>query len=945
MNSENLDQSQNTSTQKNQDNISEPNSHIISEDTKKLLISLLKKRLDNKITKLENKGSEEEEALKYVAKKYSAYLTLLKSFSKETEKNLKSKKELLKKNEEEKKSKEIAKPHLSKSLAPHKKLEISTRNDFLTNRTVINKNKNKINANINNISRHNYQTEISKKDHERPKTFKGRRIPLEKDSNTKIKPKPIKLDKITNISTPLRPEDNKAKTIANYNTETKPESRTIHNRVIFNNKSKSIKKKGKENNLQLSQNFSDVGKSMKKIDKFTSEKANKKSINIIQDKLNKKNENKDIKENKKDTGKKLVNKKINDKIKKTQIKNDTKEEKKEDKKISKDESKEIKEEKKNQDNKEEKEKEKEKENENVKENEENINKETNEEKINKEKKEEIKLNNEEKKDDIENKSENKEKIEEKEEKANNEESKKQDETKKEEKNNEENKAEIEKETKIENENNNLDTLKDEKVNESNKKDENQSDNKVDKTPEIPKEENKKDSEKKEENKIENEPKETPKEIKSITPEEILQNELKNEEQKIIQENETNSLVPQKEDLPINNDQNKTEEKESEQKKDEPLPPANPSENKNTPPKKIEEIREENNPNEIKNENENKPNNKENNINLIATLRKDNEEMKKEKENDDELLKHYQSQLLDINLNQSINQNMSFSQSFLNSRSILGEKPLEKIKLDPNAPLTKDDIIKKYKNYFIYIFDFLDFKERVMFSGIHKGFKSERIYLLNTKREEAIASLELNERETITDRLNKFMSTYSSTEYTQPIGPFTVARNSATAILSIDKPAFNKIFQQKTLDIKLSEVYIVYRVLFVLFGEQKIAEIIDDTEFWEKCIEYLNSKSTNNKIGSFILEKSKSFDFSKNSIYLINKLLVGIKPNFTTAHFSKINGPTGLVMFIIRDALEYAGIIVAKKTPKSRIYNNLVYYKNLIENLSNFIDYLASIDKK
>ena len=58
----------------------------------------------------------------------------------------------------------------------------------------------------------------------------------------------------------------------------------------------------------------------------------------------------------------------------------------------------------------------------------------------------------------------------------------------------------------------------------------------------------------------------------------------------------------------------------------------------------------------------------------------------------------------------------------------------------------------------------------MFSGIHKGFKSERIYLLNTKREEAIASLELNERETITDRLNKFMSTYSSNEYTQPIGP-------------------------------------------------------------------------------------------------------------------------------------------------------------------------------
>ena len=400
-------------------------------------------------------------------------------------------------------------------------------------------------------------------------------------------------------------------------------------------------------------------------------------------------------------------------------------------------------------------------------------------------------------------------------------------------------------------------------------------------------------------------------------------------------------------MPINNDQNKPEEKEREQEKDEPLPPANPSENKNIHPEKIEKIREENNPNEIKNENENKPYNKENNINLIAILRKDFEEMKKEKENDEELLKHYQSQLLDINLNQSINQNMSFSQSFHNSGSILGEESLEKIKLDINAPLTKDDMIKKYKDYFLYIFDFLDFKERIMFSGIYKGFKSERIILFNTKIEEAIASLELNEGETITDRLNKFRSTYSSTEYTQPIEPFTVASYSAhaTAILSLDKPMFNKIFQQKTLDIKLSEIYIVYRVLFVLFGEPKIAEIVDDAEFWEKCIEYLNSKSTNNKYGSFILEKSKSFDFSNNSIYLINKLLVGIKPNFTSSHFSKINGQTGLVSFFVLDALEYAGIIVTKKTPTSRIYNNLVYYKNLIENLTNFIDYLASIEIK
>ena len=914
MNTENLDQSQNKEIPENNPN---PNSSLIPEETKKLLASLLKHRLEEKITKLETKEKEDEETLKFVYKKFKGYISLLDVFTKETIKNLKERKELLKKKEEEKKSKETNKSHKSKSLAPHKKLEINTRNDILTNRTITNKNKNKISVNINNInniSRHNYQTEVPKKEHERPKTFKGRRIPLEKDSNTKIKTKPIKLDKITNISTPVRPEDLKIKTITNYNTEKKPESKTIHNSVIHNtNKSKSIKKKVKGNNLELSKNFSDVGKNLKKLDKFTSEKSSKKSINIIQDKLNKKNENKD-KDNKKElAGKKLLNKKTNDKLKKAQPKTD----KKEDKKDSKNDNIEVNKEKENPHN----EKEEEKPNESK-------------ENIDEEKKEEVKSDNIEKKDEHKNKNDNVEKSEQKEEKLISEESKNQETQKVEEKNKEENTAQIEKENKVDNTSDKTEIPKEEKI-DSDKKDENKVDNTLDKNNETPKEEKPIEIGKKEENiKTENE-----KEINKITPEQTLEAELKKEEQKIIQENEANSLITQKPEEQKITEEIKQEEKEPKKIESQPQSPDDTPSAENSEKKEILNKEEEKTP--IEPNNENKPNN-ENNAKLIENIRKDNEEMKKE--NEEELLKHYQSQIIDINLNQSINQNMSFSQSFLQSRSILGEQPIEKIKRDPNVPLTKDEILKKYKNYFIYIFDFLDFKDRVMFSGIHKGFKNERIYLLNTKREEAIASLELNERETINDRLNKFMTSYSSSEYKQPLSQFTIARNSATAIVSIDKETFSKLFKQKTLDIKLSEIYIVYRVLFLLFGEQKIAEIVDDGEFWEKCIEYLNTNG-GNKIGSFILEKSKSFDFSKNSIYLINKLLVGIKPNFTTAHFSKVNGTTGLLMFIIRDALEYAGIIVTKRTPKSRIYNNLVYYKNLIENLTNFIDYLVNIEKK
>ena len=119
------------------------------------------------------------------------------------------------------------------------------------------------------------------------------------------------------------------------------------------------------------------------------------------------------------------------------------------------------------------------------------------------------------------------------------------------------------------------------------------------------------------------------------------------------------------------------------------------------------------------------------------------------------------------------------------------------------------------------------------------------------------------------------------------------------------------------------------------GKRKIAEIKDNYKFWIRCKDYLKCNGID-KIGSFILEKSKDFDFSHKTIYLINKLLCGIKPNINASYFSKISGTIGMLIFIVKDALEFCGVLCSKKTPKNRIYDNLMYYKNIIDNLNNFI---------
>ena len=298
----------------------------------------------------------------------------------------------------------------------------------------------------------------------------------------------------------------------------------------------------------------------------------------------------------------------------------------------------------------------------------------------------------------------------------------------------------------------------------------------------------------------------------------------------------------------------------------------------------------------------------------------------------------------MHINQSLNSSISFGEDFFLSQSMWNEPIPILPSRDPNKPLTLDEIIKDYKNAFIYILDFLNLKEKIAFTGIHRGFRIEREYLFNMKREEVISSLELKDRENIEDRIDKFKSRYewNMSVLTEPFNEFSPSKSSINSVRLLDNPLYSKLFKTPILDDNLNDIYIIYRLLFVLLGENEIADIRNDKLFWTKCTNYLNSKS-NGKIGTFIIEKSKNFNFSHQSIYLMNKLLVGIKPKFIPTTFTKVSGITGLLFFLIKECLEYCGVLINdKKTQPSRIDDNLIYYKNVIGSLNNFIDFLNKL---
>ena len=337
-----------------------------------------------------------------------------------------------------------------------------------------------------------------------------------------------------------------------------------------------------------------------------------------------------------------------------------------------------------------------------------------------------------------------------------------------------------------------------------------------------------------------------------------------------------------------------------------------------------------NNNDLKKEEENKPEEKEKENN-------DNqEEIKDEEEADNIENKENKEQIPDAN------QTSFLSQSSILSQSVILAEKFVLISRDPNAPFTIENTLKFDKTECLGIIDFLDFGEKMQFTGISRGFVNERIYLLNTKREEIIKSMDLASNETIDDLIMKIRLKYSNDELSKSFAKFQIARGGAKAVELLNNDLYAKLFKKPMLEKNVDDICTVYRVLLALFGEYKIATISGNQLFWIKCTEYIIGNS-NGKIGSFILKKLEDVTFEHQKIYLVNKLLFRMKNKINANYFSKICGTTGLLIFVIRDVLEYCGVIInEKKTQPARILDNLLYYKNCNDTLANFINRLSSI---
>ena len=200
-----------------------------------------------------------------------------------------------------------------------------------------------------------------------------------------------------------------------------------------------------------------------------------------------------------------------------------------------------------------------------------------------------------------------------------------------------------------------------------------------------------------------------------------------------------------------------------------------------------------------------------------------------------------------------------------------------------------------------ICNYLDFKDKLNFFFVSKKLLPNFFNLIENfyKDFKKLNNITIY---TINDKIENIKLRYS--ENLEKEMNFKISQGSEKAIQLLNEDYYKKSFKNKKLieNENKIEIILVYKIFFQ-FLKNDIVNIKNNINFWNETCEYINNNS-NGRIGDFIIEKGKEFDFSAENLYKIKKLVNGNEEKMKNKYYSERDGGTGLFVFLIKDALEF-----------------------------------------
>ena len=239
-----------------------------------------------------------------------------------------------------------------------------------------------------------------------------------------------------------------------------------------------------------------------------------------------------------------------------------------------------------------------------------------------------------------------------------------------------------------------------------------------------------------------------------------------------------------------------------------------------------------------------------------------------------------------------------------------------------------------------ICNFLDFKDQLNFFFISKKFLPNFFNLIENyyKNFKKLNNITIY---TINDKIENIKLKYS--ENLEKEMNFKINEGSEKAIQLLNEDYYKKSFKNKKSieNENKIEIILVYKIFFQ-FLKNDIVNIKNNNNFWNETCDYINNNS-NGRIGDFIIEKGKEFDFSAENLYKIKQLLNGNEEKMKNKYYSERDGGTGLFVFLIKDALEFSGLIENEKKSCPKIMLN---YYDYVQNLNDkIVKYINKLKEK
>ena len=266
-----------------------------------------------------------------------------------------------------------------------------------------------------------------------------------------------------------------------------------------------------------------------------------------------------------------------------------------------------------------------------------------------------------------------------------------------------------------------------------------------------------------------------------------------------------------------------------------------------------------------------------------------------------------------------------------------EKPNIEIKEEEKEEkIIFDNLIEEDKSV-NSIASFLDKESQYNFYSSNKKLMKYIKDKLDDTLTTLITTNNVGESLSIQDQINSLKLKYENEQFEAEPPKFALSRGTVKAIEFLNNEDKGKIFQDKELLPPLDSIIFIYRIFFQFLKDNDIKNIENDHLFWVRASDYIIEQS-NGKIGDFFRDSVDNFEFTVKNIFEVKKLIYGKEDQLKPASFSKICPTTGFVVFLIKDALEYCGVILStKKNIPSLCLQYLEYINEMQNKLKIYIE--------